>query len=97
MLKWMQYTMEPKVQAEVGIWYGAAGSNTKSCDLIAKSLGKGGAALVNSVEYSFCGNVDFLNSLYLWKTPEAACGDDRGSTCMDYSVWSQKWTEVAGA
>ena len=97
MLKWMQYTMEPKVQAEVGIWYGAAGSNTKSCDLIAKSLGKGGAALVNSVEYSFCGNVDFLNSLYLWKTPEAACGDDRGSTCMYYSVWSQKWTEVAGA
>ena len=97
MLKWMQYTMEPKVQAEVGIWYGAAGSNTKSCDLIAKSLGKEGAALVNSVEYSFCGNVDFLNSLYLWKTPEAACGDDRGSTCMDYSVWSQKWTEVAGA
>ena len=97
MLKWMQYTMEPKVQAEVGIWYGAAGSNTKSCDLIAKGLGKGGAALVNSVEYSFCGNVDFLNSLYLWKTPQAVCGDDRGSTCMDYSVWSQKWTEVAGA
>ena len=97
MLKWMQYTMEPKVQAEVGIWYGAAGSNTKSCDLIAKGLGKGGAALVNSVEYSFCGNVDFLNSLYLWKTPQAVCGDDLGSTCMDYSVWSQKWTEVAGA
>jgi len=97
MLKWMQYTMEPKVQAEVGIWYGAAGSNTQSCDLIAKGLGKGGAALVNSVEYSFCGNVTFLNSLYLWKTPQAACGDDRGSTCMDYSVWSQKWTEVAGA
>ncbi len=97
MLRWMQYTMEPKVQAEVGIWYGAAGSNTKSCDLIAKGLGKGGAALVNTVEYSFCGKVDFLNSLYLWKTPQAACGDDRGSTCMDYSIWSQKWTEVAGA
>ena len=97
MLEWMKYTMEPKVQAEVGVWYGAAGSNTKSCDLIAKSLGKGGAQLVNSVEYSFCGNVDFLNSLYLWRTPQAACGDDRGNTCMDYSVWSQKWTEITGA
>ena len=53
------------------MWYGAAGSNTNSCDLIAKSLGKGGGELVNSVEYSFCGNVDFLNSLYLWKTPQA--------------------------
>ena len=30
------------VQAEVGVWYGAAGSNTQSCQLIAKSLGKGG-------------------------------------------------------
>jgi putative spermidine/putrescine transport system substrate-binding protein len=79
------------------VWYGAAGSNTKSCDLIAKSLGKGGAQLVNSVEYSFCGNVGFLNSLYLWRTPQAACGDDRGNTCMDYSVWSQKWTEITGA
>jgi putative spermidine/putrescine transport system substrate-binding protein len=97
MLEWMKYTMEPKVQAEVGIWYGAAGSNTKSCEEIAKGLGKGGQQLVDSVEYSFCGNVDFLNSLYLWKTPQAACGDDRGTSCMDYSVWSQKWTEITGS
>ena len=61
------------------------------------SLGKGGEKLVNSVEYSFCGNVNFLNSIYLWRTPQANCGDDRGSTCMDYSVWQQKWTEVKGS
>jgi putative spermidine/putrescine transport system substrate-binding protein len=96
MLKWMEYTMRPDVQATVGIWYGAAGSNTKSCDLIAKDLGKGGAELVDSVEYSFCGNVEFLNSLYLWKTPEANCGDERGTVCADYSVWQQKWTEIKG-
>jgi putative spermidine/putrescine transport system substrate-binding protein len=97
MLEWMKYTMEPKVQAQVGIYYGAAGSNTASCEEIAKGLGKGGAQLVDSVEYSFCGNVDFLNSLYLWKTPQATCGDDRGNACMDYSVWSQKWTEITGS
>ena len=97
MLMWMKYTMQPSVQAEVGVWYGAAGSNTQSCALIAKSLGKGGEKLVNSVEYSFCGNVNFLNSIYLWRTPQANCGDDRGSTCMDYSVWQQKWTEVKGS
>jgi putative spermidine/putrescine transport system substrate-binding protein len=96
MLKWMEYTMRPDVQAEVGIWYGAAGSNTASCAEIAKGLGKGGEDLVNTVEYSFCGNVEFLNSLYLWKTPEANCHDDRGNTCADYSVWLQKWTEITG-
>ena len=96
MLKWMQWTMTPQVQAEVGIWYGAAGSNAESCDLIAKGLGKGGAELVDSVEYSFCGNEDFLNSLYLWKTPQADCGNGQ-TNCMDYSVWQQKWTEIRGA
>jgi putative spermidine/putrescine transport system substrate-binding protein len=96
MLEWMKWTMTPEVQAEVGIWYGAAGSNTASCDLIAKGLGKGGQALVDSVEYSFCGNVDFLNSIYLWKTPVADCGDSRGATCEDYSVWQQKWTDIRG-
>jgi putative spermidine/putrescine transport system substrate-binding protein len=96
MLKWMEYTMRPEVQAEVGIWYGAAGSNTASCAEIAKGLGKGGEDLVNTVEYSFCGNVEFLNSLYLWKTPEANCHDERGNVCADYSVWLQKWTEITG-
>ncbi|MEP7059780.1 MAG: extracellular solute-binding protein [Actinomycetota bacterium] len=97
MLKWMEYTLEPSVQASVGLWYGAAGSNTKSCDLIAKEYGKGGAQIVNTVEYSFCGNADFLNTIYLWKTPTADCGDSRGQTCMDYSIWQQKWTEITGA
>jgi putative spermidine/putrescine transport system substrate-binding protein len=97
MLKWMDYTLQPDVQAQVGLWYGAAGSNTKSCDLIAKGYGKGGAQIVNTVEYSFCGNADFLNSIYLWKTPTADCGDSRGETCEDYSVWQQKWTEITGA
>ena len=97
MLKWMAYTLQPSVQASVGLWYGAAGSNTKSCDLIAKGYGKGGAAIVNTVEYSFCGNADRLNSMYLWKTPTSDCGDSRGQTCMDYSVWQQKWTEITGA
>jgi len=97
MLKWMAYTLEPSVQASVGLWYGAAGSNTKSCDLIAKGYGKGGAQIVNTVEYSFCGNAGRLNAIYLWKTPTTDCGDSRGQTCMDYSVWQQKWTEIVGA
>jgi putative spermidine/putrescine transport system substrate-binding protein len=97
MLKWMEYTLQPEVQASVGLWYGAAGSNANSCKLIAKGYGQGGAKIVDTVEYSFCGNADFLNSIYLWKTPTTDCGDSRGQTCEDYSVWQQKWTEITGA
>ena len=97
MLKWMDWTLQPKVQAEVGIFYGAAGSNTASCQAIADGLGKGGEDLVNTLEYSFCGNAEFLDSIYLWKTPQVSCGDDRGNTCVDYSQWTQAWTEIRGA
>jgi putative spermidine/putrescine transport system substrate-binding protein len=96
MLEWMKYSMQPEVQATTGIFYGAAGSNVESCDLIAKGLGKGGKELIDSVEYSFCGNEDFLNSLYLWKTPQATNAEGQGGF-TDYSVWSQKWTEIRGA
>jgi putative spermidine/putrescine transport system substrate-binding protein len=98
MLEWMKYSLDPAVQAETAIWYGAAGSNTESCGVIEDQLGTPDAAeLVDSVRYSFCGDADFLNSIYLWKTPQADCGDDRGDVCTDYSVWTQKWTEVRGA
>ena len=96
MLKWMDHTLQPDVQAEVGIYYGAAGSNVDSCQVIADTLGEGGQDLVDSVEYSFCGNEEFLDSLYLWKTPQVACGGDRGDECVDYSQWTQAWTEIRG-
>ncbi len=96
MLKWMDHTLQPDVQAEVGIYYGAAGSNVDSCQVIADTLGEGGAELVDSVEYSFCGNEEFLDSIFLWKTPQVACGDDRGDECIDYSQWTQAWTEIRG-
>jgi putative spermidine/putrescine transport system substrate-binding protein len=96
MLMWMKYTLQPDVQAQVAVWYGAATSNGKACDLIRKTLGKD-ADLVDTVRYGECGNSDFLNSIYTWKTPSANCGDSRGNVCMDYSVWQQKWTEIRGA
>ena len=96
MLEWMKYTLDPKVQASVAVWYGAATSNGKACDLIRTALGKD-ANLVDTVRYGFCGNAVFLNSIYTWKTPSTECGDSRGNTCVDYSVWEQKWTEIRGA
>ncbi len=95
MLEWMKWAMTPKVQSEVAVWYGAAGSNVNSCDLIRTALGKD-ADLVDTVRYSFCGDVDFLNSLYLWKTPRSDCGDGRDD-CADYSEWQRRWTQLRGA
>jgi putative spermidine/putrescine transport system substrate-binding protein len=100
MLKWMDWTMQPDVQAEVSDWYGAAGSNVDSCqatkDFVRNLYGKGAVADVDTIRYSYCGNADFLQSLYLWKTPLPDCGDERGETCTDYSEWTQKWTEIVG-
>jgi len=101
MLKWMDWTMQPDVQAEVAVWYGAAGSNTLSCDatrdLLVKFYGKGADEAVDTVRYGNCGNVEFLDSIHLWKTPVPNCGDDRGNVCVDYSEWTQAWTEIQGA
>jgi putative spermidine/putrescine transport system substrate-binding protein len=94
MYKWMQYTMRADVESQVALWYGAAGSNVKSCDLIKQALGKD-AAQADTVRYGECGNVDFLKSIYLWKTPQANCGNGK-TDCMDYSVWQQKWTQIKG-
>ncbi|MFL5796409.1 MAG: ABC transporter substrate-binding protein [Actinomycetota bacterium] len=92
MLQWMKYTLEPQVQSQVALWYGAAASNPKACALLKTALGKD-ADLADTVRYGECGNVDFLKSIYLWKTPQADCGDGK-TDCMDYSVWQDKWTEV---
>jgi putative spermidine/putrescine transport system substrate-binding protein len=101
MLKWMDWTMQPETQAEVAVWYGAAGSNTLSCDatrdLLVDFYGKGADAAVDTVRYGNCGNVEFLDSIHLWKTPLPQCGDDRGDVCIDYSEWTQAWTEITGA
>jgi putative spermidine/putrescine transport system substrate-binding protein len=100
MLQWMDWTLQPDVQAEVGVYYGAAGSNVGSCDEIRSFLidayGEGSDSAVDTLRYSHCGDAEFLNSLYLWKTPQVDCGDDRGEVCIDYSEWTQAWTEIVG-
>jgi putative spermidine/putrescine transport system substrate-binding protein len=92
MLKWMEYTLRPEVQAKVAEWYGAATSNGAACPLLKKVVGDA----ADTLRYGNCGDTQFLASLYLWKTPQADCGTGQ-TNCMDYSVWQQKWTEIRGA
>ncbi len=90
MLEWMQYSQQPDVQAEIAEYYGAAASNTAACPILRKSLEKqfnfGDA--VDTVRYGYCGDEQFLNDLWLWRTPQSP---------TDYSEWQQKWIEIRGA
>jgi putative spermidine/putrescine transport system substrate-binding protein len=90
MLKWMEYTLRPDVQTQVAEYYGATPSNTKSCAQLNKDLGK-------DAKNYHCGDDAFLSQVKLWKTPLTDCGDSRGTTCTDYSAWTNAWTEIRGA
>ena len=90
MLEWMQYSLQADVQAETAEYYGAAASNKAACPILRASLDKQfdfGYA-VDTVRYGYCGDAAFLDSLWLWRTPQSP---------TDYSVWTQKWIEVRGA
>ncbi|MBI3648146.1 MAG: ABC transporter substrate-binding protein [Actinobacteria bacterium] len=89
MLKWMEYSLRPAVQTQVAEYYGATPSNTASCAQLDKDLGK------DAANYH-CGDDAFLSNVALWKTPLSDCGDNRGSTCIDYATWTEKWLEVTG-
>jgi putative spermidine/putrescine transport system substrate-binding protein len=86
MYKWMNWISAPKVQAEVAQWFGEAPANPKACRFAAKG---------------FCadfhvGDIDFYRRLAFWKTPVADCGDSRGAVCVDYSKWTELWSQIKG-
>lgn len=89
MLKWMEYTLRADIQTQVAEFYGATPSNAAACEQLNSDLG-------DAAEIYHCGDDDYLSSIALWKTPLATCGDDRGDTCADYTVWTQKWQEIRG-
>ena len=90
MYQWMKWTETPTVQDQVAEFYGATPSNGKACDLLRQHIG----ASADS-DYH-CGDNSFLKNIALWKTPLQQCGDSRGNTCTDYTVWVQKWNTVRG-
>jgi putative spermidine/putrescine transport system substrate-binding protein len=94
MLKWMTWMLTPEVQAQVAEYFGEAPANPKACkylDAVYGSYGLSDFCTAYSVN-----DPSFYNSIAFWKTPLADCGDSRGQTCVDYSVWTQKWTEIKG-
>jgi len=94
MKKWMAWMITPEVQAQVAENFGEAPANPKACKYLDAGYGpyqfKDFCTLFSVNDPAFYGKIAF------WKTPLADCGDDRGQACADYSVWTQKWTEIKG-
>jgi putative spermidine/putrescine transport system substrate-binding protein len=94
MQKWMAWMLTPEVQTQVAESFGEAPANPKACQYLDKGYGPYGVTDFCTV-YSV-NDKSFYDSISFWKTPQADCGDSRGKTCIDYSVWTQKWTEIKG-
>jgi putative spermidine/putrescine transport system substrate-binding protein len=85
--EWMNSIISPKVNAEVAEWFGEAPANAKSC---AETAVKDHCEIFHAADEAYFDKVAF------WTTPRKQCGDDRGSTCKDYSDWVQAWTDIKG-
>jgi putative spermidine/putrescine transport system substrate-binding protein len=94
MLKWMAWMITPEVQAQVAENFGEAPANPKACKYL--DVGYGPYAFKNFCTLFSVNDPSFYNQIAFWKTPLADCGDSRGTTCTDYSLWAQKWTEIKG-
>ena len=87
MYQWMNYIIEPKVNAEAVEWFGEAPANRKACQYTSD---KSFCATYHADDESYYDKVAF------WTTPTKNCGDSRGAVCKDYSEWVAAWTDVKG-
>jgi putative spermidine/putrescine transport system substrate-binding protein len=86
MYEWMNWIIEPKVNAEVAEWFGEAPAQSLACD--------------QTENPDFCAeyhadNPAFWKRVYYWETPLADCGDGSGE-CKDYNEWVKAWTRIKG-
>jgi putative spermidine/putrescine transport system substrate-binding protein len=86
MYMWMNWIVEPKVNAEVAEVFGEAPSQSLACE--------------HTADKEFCtkyhaDNPGFWKRVYYWETPLADCGNG-SSDCKDYNDWVQAWTTIKG-
>jgi putative spermidine/putrescine transport system substrate-binding protein len=86
---WMRWVSTPKVQAQQAISFGETPANPLACPYM-DQIQKGACA-----QYHANAPASYFNSIRFWKTPTATCSDG-SSSCTDYTVWQQKWTEIKG-
>ncbi len=86
MYEWMNWIIEPKVNAEVAEYFGEAPAQEKACE--------------HTANPNFCSEYHaeepaFWKRVYYWETPVADCGNGE-EDCKDYNDWVKAWTSIKG-
>ncbi|GAA4494530.1 ABC transporter substrate-binding protein [Pseudaeromonas paramecii] len=81
--KWLNWSLEPKVQGDVAAWFGSVPSVPAACTA-SSLLGEGGCQT---------NGYDNFDKIAFWKTPQAKC--EQG-TCVPYSRWVQDYIAIMG-
>jgi putative spermidine/putrescine transport system substrate-binding protein len=83
--KWMEWSLNPKVQGDVAAWFGSVPVVTKGC-AASKLLGAGGCKT---------NGIDSFSKIAFWKTPTTQCKSQ--GTCVPYSRWVTDYIGVMGS
>jgi putative spermidine/putrescine transport system substrate-binding protein len=86
MYMWMNWIIEPKINAEVAEWFGEAPAQELACKETANE---------NFCAEYHAANPAFWKRVYYWETPLADCGNGE-EDCMDYNDWVRAWTAIKG-
>jgi putative spermidine/putrescine transport system substrate-binding protein len=86
MYEWMNWIIEPKINAEVAEWFGEAPAQELACK---ETANKNFCAEYHAEEPGFWKRV------YYWETPLADCGNGE-EDCKDYNDWVKAWTSIKG-
>lgn len=82
--KWMNWSLEPKVQGDLAAWFGSVPAVPVACKS-SELLGAEGCAV---------NGYDQFDKIAFWKTPQAKCKTQ--DACVPYSKWTQDFISIMG-
>ncbi len=89
MLKWMDYIISPKANADVTVYFGEAPVSDAAC-AEAEKQSPGHCDAFHAKDEAY------FEDVWYWNTPTKTCLDGRGDICTDFDAWTKVWTEVTG-
>lgn len=82
--KWLEHSLSPKLQGDLGAWFGAVPSVPAAC--------KGNELLTDAgCDTNGAGNFE---KIWFWRTPTAKCEKESG--CVPYSQWAKDYVAILG-
>lgn len=82
--RWMEWSLNPKVQGDVAAWFGSLPAVQKGC-AASTLLGKDGCKTNGYNEF---------DKIWFWRTPISKCATQ--GTCVPYSRWVSDYIAVQG-